>query len=401
MTIETEDEKQDDDVSLRDSIVAAFDDDGDEPAKGGAPAKPDKEADKSAPADLVKAADDKGDKGDKPDPESDKKPAEGDKKAITFRDPPSRWTKEMKETWSKAFGDLDPNDEKHKRIGQLRDMLHERWAESEKYVTQRTQELSDKLKTWDGVDKLLQPHMPAIQASGITVEKALGDLLQMNTFATQRPLDFVKWFADMRKIPKEQIAQALGIQVAAAAPGGDDDPEDPLGIIPKAYKDAFKAMPALISKIQQLEQGIGHTSQTLQTFQTTQQQAQQHEAVSHVNAWAQEKDSAGNLKRPHYDTVRNDMVFLLESKRAKSLDEAYEQAVWMNPDARRMEAETAEARRIAEAERAARDRTNRAKGAAVSIGGRPSASSGGGVPSRPAGEDIRSAILHAWDGPQD
>lgn len=390
MIIEDE-EKKDDEASLHDQLAAAFDGDDETPAAP-APVKADKEPDKPAATDPAKAAapDDK-----TPAAAGDKQDKEPDKKAITFKDPPSRWTKEMKDTWAKAFGDLDPADEKHKRIGQLRDMLHERWAESEKYVTQRTQELSEKLKPWEGVEKVLQPHMPAIQASGLTVEKAIGDLLQMNTFATQRPLDFVKWFADMRKIPKEQIAQALGIQAAAAAP--TEDPDDPLGIIPQRYKQAFEAMPALLTRLQQLEQGIGQTSHAVTTFQQQQQQAQHAEAVNHIGSWAAEKDSAGNLKRPHYDAVRSDMVYLLESKKAANLDEAYDKAVWMNPETRRLESETAEARRIAEAERAARERASKARGAAVSVGGRPSSSAGGGAP-RPAGDDIRSQLLSAWDG---
>lgn len=71
--------------------------------------------------------------------------------------------------------------------------------------------------------------------------------------------------------------------------------------------------------------------------------------------------------KPHFDAVRNDMADLLEAGKAKTLDEAYEKAVWLNPDVRKslIENERAEALKKVEAERQAQ----RAKSAAVSVKG--------------------------------
>lgn len=71
--------------------------------------------------------------------------------------------------------------------------------------------------------------------------------------------------------------------------------------------------------------------------------------------------------KPHFEAVRNDMADLLEAGKAASLQEAYEKAVWLNPDVRKtlIENERAEAFKKVEAERQAQ----RAKSAAVSVKG--------------------------------
>lgn len=89
-------------------------------------------------------------------------------------------------------------------------------------------------------------------------------------------------------------------------------------------------------------------------------QIQENEQVGHTLT----EFGSGN---PHFDAVRNDMADLLEAGKAKTLDEAYEKAVWLNPDVRKslIENERAEALRKVEADRQAQ----RAKSAAVSVKG--------------------------------
>jgi hypothetical protein len=72
-------------------------------------------------------------------------------------------------------------------------------------------------------------------------------------------------------------------------------------------------------------------SQIAQTNQAQQQQASSN-LFEQVNAFSQEKDAIGNLKHPHFETVRKDMSVLVGSGRAKTLAEAYELAVRLHPD---------------------------------------------------------------------
>lgn len=72
-------------------------------------------------------------------------------------------------------------------------------------------------------------------------------------------------------------------------------------------------------------------------------------------------------EKPHFEAVRNDMADLLDAGQAKTLQEAYDKAVWLNPNVRQtlIENERAEASKKFEAERQAQ----RAKSAAVSVKG--------------------------------
>lgn len=103
------------------------------------------------------------------------------------------------------------------------------------------------------------------------------------------------------------------------------------------------------------------------------QRLQQERMLWQNNNQIQETEQVGHTlaefgsSKPHFDAVRNDMADLLEAGQAKSLDEAYEKAVWLNPDVRKslIENERAETLKKVEAERQAQ----RAKSAAVSVKG--------------------------------
>lgn len=103
------------------------------------------------------------------------------------------------------------------------------------------------------------------------------------------------------------------------------------------------------------------------------QRLQQERMLWQNNNQIQETEQVGHTlaefgsNKPHFDAVRNDMADLLEAGQAKTLDEAYEKAAWLNPDVRKslIENERAEALRKVEADRQAQ----RAKSAAVSVKG--------------------------------
>jgi hypothetical protein len=81
----------------------------------------------------------------------------------------------------------------------------------------------------------------------------------------------------------------------------------------------------------------------------------------------QELSQFSQADKPHFDAVRNDMADLLETGKAKDLQEAYEMAVWMRPDIR----QTLLDQQRAEAQRKAIDQAQaqRAKAASVSVKG--------------------------------
>jgi hypothetical protein len=74
----------------------------------------------------------------------------------------------------------------------------------------------------------------------------------------------------------------------------------------------------------------------------------------------------------YFDNVVGDMIALLQSNRAASLQDAYDRAVWANPETRTLALHAAEDQRRAGAEQAARAKATAARHASGSITGSPS-----------------------------
>lgn len=386
-----------DDRSLRDELEAAFGAEDDAPKNDSTTEKPeasDPPADKTDPPERKaeeRVPADKSDKAEKPD-EKDKKPA------YSYREPPSRWSKEAKEQWAKAFGALDMENPTHKQIGALRDLMFQRAHETEEQHAARVAEFEATAKRYEGLSKVVEPFRAAIEQSGSTVERELGELLKINTFATQRPDEFVRWFVQSRGLNPAQLFAVAGAAPAAPQQQGAPDDDDPLGLIPQHYKQAVGLVPQLTEKIAALERQLGQFGGQFQSFAQSAQERERSQAAEYVASWSQEKDGAGNLLRPHYSdpAIKNAMLQMLERGIHTDINAAYEAAVWANPTTRQAMLDSQHAARVAEAERKQREQAAQKRVAAASVGGRaPTA-----PPAVPAGNQnvsLRDQLAAQWD----
>lgn len=120
-----------------------------------------------------------------------------------------------------------------------------------------------------------------------------------------------------------------------------------------------------------------------------QQEMWQNQIVQQEQAKAQQElQSFATSDRPHFEAVRGDMADLLETGKAKSMQEAYDMAVWMRPDIRQslLDQQRADAQRKAIEQAQAQ----RAKAAQVSVKG-SSPASGGGQPLKGSLRDVIAA----------
>lgn len=91
-------------------------------------------------------------------------------------------------------------------------------------------------------------------------------------------------------------------------------------------------------------------------------------------------------ERPHFEAVRNDMADLMQAGKAKTLEEAYDMAVWMRPDIR----STLIEQQRAEVQRKAEEHAHALKAKAASVSVRGSSPSAGGV--QPGNGSLRDII---------
>lgn len=151
-------------------------------------------------------------------------------------------------------------------------------------------------------------------------------------------LNGYKWLDNVLTPRQERLAKAGFAKpqdwIEALAKVDDAFAEDPQGTIKKlaeAYGVSLETNNnteqnnPLLQKISRLEQNFS----SLNGMIASQRQA---EANQTINNFIEAKDENGNPKHPHFDSVKNVMGQLLNSRMAKDIEDAYAKAVWLVPE---------------------------------------------------------------------
>ncbi len=183
---------------------------------------------------------------------------------------------------------------------EVRSALVKREEDVHKMFTRHDSELNLGRKMKD----IIQPYMPIIQAEGGTPETAVRDLL--NTAYVLRTAD-----PQQKAQLFTQIAQQYGVDLSQ------------LGVAQQTQPDPVQQQ---LRQLQQLQQQINPDA----IMSRLKEQMEYDKHVSEVKAFA--ADPANE----HFQAVSVEMAALLDSGRAKDLREAYDKAIWANPDIRSM-----------------------------------------------------------------
>jgi hypothetical protein len=177
-------------------------------------------------------------------------------------------------------------------------------------------------------DQAIAPYQQHLQSLGVDGPTAFKHLIQADyTLRTSDPVSKAQYF--------RQLANQYGVD---------------LNIEPQHVDPQTQYLMGQLNELRQQQQ-------LWQNQVATQEQTRAN----------QELTQFATDERPHFEAVRNEMATLLETGSAKSLQDAYEMAVWMRPDIR----QTLLDQQRAEAQRKAMDQAQaqRAKSAAVSVKG--------------------------------
>jgi gas vesicle protein len=198
-------------------------------------------------------------------------------------------------------------------------------------------------------EQAVAPYAQTLQQLGVDAPTAISKLLQADhTLRYADPMAKAQYF--------QSLAQQYGIDIGQVQNIPQQDPQT-----------------------QYLMQQLNELRQTQQMWQNSIQEQEQAKANHELTQFA-------GSDKTHFEAVRGDMADLLESGKAKSLEQAYEMAIWMRPDVRQtlIEQQRIEAQRNYEQHQ----RTQRAKTASVSVKGSSPSSSG----SQPNGGDLRALL---------
>lgn len=190
-----------------------------------------------------------------------------------------------------------------------------------------------------------------------SVEQGLQNLFAISDMATKNPQGFLLWFAQQR-----------GINLTSLT--GQDPPQG------EQPADASHPLMAEVSKLRS----------QLQDMQTHQQAERQSQLQAEISSFGSDPS------RPYFNDVRLQMAALMQSGSAKTLQEAYDQAVWARPDIRGTFLEE-ERKRALEANAAI---VAKAKQAAGSLTGHPGSKTPDDEPDEDLDATIRRSVNRAF-----
>ena len=205
---------------------------------------------------------------------------------------------------------------------------------------------SERAKAYDAA---IAPYQQHLQRLGVDAPTAINALMKADvTLRTSDPATKAQYFA--------QLAREYGIDLEQVQ---QPQPVDP--------------------QLQYVTQQLNELRQQQMLWQNQQHQQEQYRVQNELQSFA-------TSDKKHFDAVRNDMADLLETGKAKDLQEAYDMAVWMRPDVR----QTLIEQQLADAQRKAVEQaqSQRAKTAAVGVKGSSPIGAGG----QPVSGSLRDII---------
>lgn len=201
------------------------------------------------------------------------------------RKPPSSWKKEAQERYSS----LDPL---------FQDEIDRREADFHKGIEAYKQ----KAQIADEWDRAIQPYMQTIQQFGIPPQAAISNLLAAdNLLRNGNPIQKQQYFM--------KLAQDYGVDLT-----------------PQPQQEIDPKLQPLYQQVQGLTQRLQASEAERQQQIAQAQQQEQQKLNSQIAEFAKANE--------HFEAVRGEMAALLQAGAASDLNDAYQKAIWANPDVR-------------------------------------------------------------------
>lgn len=248
------------------------------------------------------------------------------------------------------------------------EIVLQRETERDRFLTQKGEEAATLKRRYNEVENILDEYVPeGADLYGQSDAQVLRQALAMRQELLGNPAGFIQWAAGQAGLDLSKVSEA----------NGQVDP----------------TTAALVQN-----------QQALQAQLAQQQQAQAERTQSlleqEVVNFAKETDGGGNAMRPHFEAVWQDMMPLVQHIRDSNpgkpnqevLQEAYERAVWANPQTREVEQKRAISATEAKRAKETKKKASKAKRAGKSITGAPGGSS---QPAQP--EDLRGVLEQAFE----
>jgi len=228
-------------------------------------------------------------------------------------------------------------------------------------------------------EEIIGPHRDKWAVSGLDEFSGIQTLLAAQAILDRNPVDGIVQIARSYGYSPQQLVQHVGQMIGQPAPQGAQ------------YAQAQEA-PDLNAALTQ------HLAPVLQRFQTLEQQwaqqSQSAEAAQIASAQAEIAEFASKPENRYFENVKTEVAAFLQTGQAKTLSEAYDRAVWANPEIRAILQKQASVEAAKKAsDEAARTKSTQAKAASGSVTGAPAP--GAQAPRPGSSGNLRSDLLNA------
>jgi hypothetical protein len=220
--------------------------------------------------------------------------------------------------------------------------------------TRKSQELSDKAKFAESIRGLFDDTTrQQLQVSGTDEVGYIRYLDSLQKFATQKPVEYVKWAMQNLRVTPEQLG------ISQAPP--QTSPKDPAAAqddeIARLLQDPKVAQ--LEAQLQKLQGVIDQEQQSRVQAANAQRANAINTLNTHIRGFREALDDSGQLQYPHFDTVKAHMGALMDTDPdlAKmpdgpdKLKAAYDMAVWARPDLRQTFIDSEAQKRVQETQK--------------------------------------------------
>jgi len=267
------------------------------------------------------------------EPVSDADPiADTPEQPSTAAEPPTSWSADAKAEWPKLSPAL------------------------QQAVIKRETEINDGGRRWSEekrtYEEMLAPVREQARRAGVDEREGLNRLIAASDFLERDPANAIQW-----------LAQQYGVNLTQQ-PGDTGAPA------------------------QALPREVLNTMQTVNTLHQRLEARERADAASAIQAFASQPG------HEHFDAVKADMGRLIETGQAHDMADAYEKAIWMNPDIRSQLVAAQTAKATADKRAQEQAVAERARRAALSISGSPA---GAGAPIvKPEYDTVEQAVRAAF-----
>lgn len=269
------------------------------------------------------------------------KQAETEAEPPVWKRPPASWKKDYHEPWNTVD-----------------DRIKEYVWQREEQMRRGVEPLLTKAQFADKIEQVLSPYRDTIRGLGIEEPQAVEAMLKADhTLRFGTPEQKLQMF--------HQLAQQYGVNLANQAVSNSQNP-------------------AMDPTIYALQNEVVKVKGQLQSWQQQQEEAQNAVLLDEIRAFEQ--------KAEHFESVRPEMIALLQSGAAQTLEEAYDKAVWGNPDLREAMLEARQAQALASVSVEKNRAAKAARAAAVSVRG-----STPGINTAPKAQDRRTLLAEQFD----